>query len=452
MLRREFIRLEEKIFMFRYELCSNEEKYEFMEDVDIEYQKVSGKACKYIGGGLSAIQKCDPVLSLLPSVSMDDYIGVDFEEVPHLVERRLAYLIKGMAVLHVSQSVHCARTKFVSELRREIMKSEILLVELERTDVRVARYVHAITCKNSIGLKDGIICGRNLSLRNVDCACQRSFPVCMKYLHFQLRENHHLNNTMRFVYILFLRYCGMSMDDCIDLFCESFTRCGSRSMSAVRREFIGYIRYNYESDGSHGNLQARGCQYMFSELLNSGGMSGCPMKFMGLGKLYEFLVMKGGLCETEACMVCDVVYVKGEKVRHPFKGCCEYFRLVHNGRRDFGTGSKWYPNTFYLKSSEIHRENMIHKMEEDIAKMPVVSGEPVKVRVCEDLTLKGEKTVMCPPVVATFSAFPTKSTGSSLEKLKILGDKIRRVSMSVSPGSGEKGNSENSSVVFNKKK
>jgi hypothetical protein len=95
---------------------------------------------------------------------------------------------------------------------------------------------------------------------------------------------------------------------------------------------------------------------------------------------------------------------------------------------------------------------MMHRKEEEIGKMRVVPGRAVKVRVCEDFSVKGEKGVVCAPAVETFSSFCATSRGSTVEIAKMSGDKLRRVSMSVSPVSGEKGNSENSSVVFTKKK
>jgi hypothetical protein len=197
----------------------------------------------------------------------------------------------------------------------------------------------------------------------------------------------------------------MTVDDCINVFGEEFTR--NISVGEFWRKYVPNIRYNFESDGEHGNLGARGCQYMFSSSLDSCDTSGCPLKFMPMRRLKEFLVGRGGLSESDADFMCNVIQPVGDDKRHPLRGCWDYFRQTHYGYRKYNIYSSAYPNMFFSTSCETHHEMSEIKAEMGMKTMSVNSSGK---GLCAGLPL-----VSYP--VESFSRLPVVQTYQAFEKV-----------------------------------
>lgn len=107
----------------------------------------------------------------------------------------------------------------------------------------------------------------------------------MQNLHRVLRSKHRLGHHARFQYSLFLKECGMSMEDAISYWREEYSRphtCEAgctHSWQKDEKKYLYSIRHLYGLEGGRKNYKTPNCEnicvrsnnylflYMFSQVL-----------------------------------------------------------------------------------------------------------------------------------------------------------------------------------------
>lgn len=115
--------------------------------------------------------------------------------------------------------------------------------------------------------KSGHIGKGRITTENIDSEVY-NFPPCMSHLHFTLRRRHRLSHNARFYYSLFLKECGMDIEDALEFWKKEYSQphtcvssC-SHNWQSDNRRFTYSIRHLYGLEGSRKNYSAPNCSAM----------------------------------------------------------------------------------------------------------------------------------------------------------------------------------------------
>lgn len=186
----------------------------------------------------------------------------------------------------------------------------------------------------------------------IDALAQQSFPLCMKILHRELRNKHHLRHQGRQQFGLFLKGIGLSLDDALRFWREEFTR--NMTLEQFEKNYSYNIRHNYGKEGKRTNYTAYGCMKIITGLgaPTQQDHHGCPFKNFSAESLrVEMKAFK----REQVDEIIDLVEKKHYQV-----ACRKYFDATHPSKEtnqemakeDDGTPFN-HPNTYYQKSRQL---------------------------------------------------------------------------------------------------
>lgn len=115
--------------------------------------------------------------------------------------------------------------------------------------------------------------------------------MCMRILHEALKSNHHLKNSGRIQYGLFIKGIGVTMEDSLSFWKTEFTK----KIDSVKfdKEYAYTIRHTYGKEGRQTNYTPLGCQKIMSSVQSPGEFNGCPYKHMDNTSLKQKLFSYG---------------------------------------------------------------------------------------------------------------------------------------------------------------
>lgn len=100
---------------------------------------------------------------------------------------------------------------------------------------------------------------------------EKHFPLCMQAILERLRKNRHLKYSDRQALCLFLKDCGMPLEDNIAFFRSSFRA----DRDVFNKEYLYSIRHNYGLEGKRANYSCFNCAKM-ANTTNERRESSCP--------------------------------------------------------------------------------------------------------------------------------------------------------------------------------
>ncbi len=184
------------------------------------------------------------------------------------------------------------------------------------------------------------------------------FPLCMRNLHMTLRKNSHLKHFGRLQYTLFLKGIGLSMEECLLFWRQSFKLVTDETFN---KEYRYNIRYAYGDVGGEAIRRGRGyspfsCQKILTEHPPGSGEShGCPYRHFSIDNLMN-LLQATGVYDRD---VLRVVKEDVEKKRYHI-ACNRVFDWVHREdlvrvkeEKSWGTAELdtiVHPNTYFKRS------------------------------------------------------------------------------------------------------
>jgi DNA primase large subunit len=204
---------------------------------------------------------------------------------------------------------------------------------------------------------DTALSGASINASSID-ALSAHFPLCMRNLHMTLRKNSHLKHFGRLQYTLFLKGIGLSMEDCLAFWRQSFRLITDDTFN---KEYRYNIRHAYGDVGGDANRRGRGyspfsCQKILTEHPPGSGEShGCPYRHFSVDNLTA-LLQSTGISDHE---VLRGVREDVEKKRYHI-ACNRVFEHAHRAelKRVKEDGS-WgaadldvivHPNTYFKRS------------------------------------------------------------------------------------------------------
>lgn len=115
-------------------------------------------------------------------------------------------------------------------------------------------------------------CGK-INAKNIDSEAF-NFPPCMEHLHLELRRKHRLSHYARFYYTLFLKECGMSLEDALIYWRFEYSKphsCTSlctHDWQTDAKKFTYSIRHMYGLEGGRKNYKTPNCRAICVSILN----------------------------------------------------------------------------------------------------------------------------------------------------------------------------------------
>ncbi|XP_043286516.1 DNA primase large subunit-like isoform X2 [Venturia canescens] len=179
----------------------------------------------------------------------------------------------------------------------------------------------------------------------------RNFPPCMQNLHSVLRNKHRLSHHARFQYSLFLKECGMQMEDAIHYWREEYLKphtCEAgctHSWQKDERKYLYSIRHLYGLEGGRKNYKTPNCEKICEEVPSLRYEGGCPFKHFDSNQLVKLLQKSLDKSVIEERFI-------NVTARKPEAACSEFLRIIHQlDDQSFAIHS---PVQFYTKvTSEI---------------------------------------------------------------------------------------------------
>lgn len=272
-------------------------------------------------------------------------LKVNFEMLPKMVESREVELTKGSVIIYCSQWKEVLIELFQTFLESETLDTDFFK-ELVTNDSHLTYLHERLKFKSSI--KDDVI-GGHLTASNLQVESLK-FPPCMKHLHDELRRNHRLSHYARFYYSLFLKECGMKIEEALEYWRNEYSKphlnvsvC-SHQWQKDSRKYTYSIKHMYGLEGSRKKYKSPTCNAICGANINANYEGGCPFKEFDKRKLEQILcsiIPKSKLEE----------FLKIAPSLQPRSACRAFLKLTCNEVNNNLTVTN--PSDFYLAKNNV---------------------------------------------------------------------------------------------------
>ena len=292
-LRRRFARVETMLFRLRFQADDGRERRSFVESLNLSWDVVQEDEKRELS---------DQLMSATPGLKrIDDesWFKVDWTRVPELVEHRTVFVRKGKAYVPMREQTSMVMTEFSNRLEKGLELTSRQLPRLDEDDRLTPILNHLsknfTTPDAGFSESDSSMAGAPINAANIDSLSQH-FPLCMKHLHSTLRKQSHLKHFGRLQYTLFLKGIGLSLEDCLVFWRQSFSKVTDDTFN---KEYRYNVRHAYGDVGGDSNRRGRGyspysCQKILTEHPpGTGEAHGCPYRTFGVDNLTSMLQTTG---------------------------------------------------------------------------------------------------------------------------------------------------------------
>lgn len=172
---------------------------------------------------------------------------------------------------------------------------------------------------------DSGLSGADINARSIDSLAAAHFPLCMQNLHRSLRRDAHLKHYGRLQYTLFLKGIGLTLEECLLFWRQSFTKITDDTFN---KEYRYNVRHAYGDVGGDTNRRGGGyspysCQKILTEHPPGPGENhGCPYRHFNVENLTALLQAVG---VTDRAVLQGV---KDDKEKQKFHMACNRYEPV----------------------------------------------------------------------------------------------------------------------------
>ncbi|KAJ8667963.1 hypothetical protein QAD02_009626 [Eretmocerus hayati] len=249
---------------------------------------------------------------------------IDFELLPDLIENRSVELNRGLAIVTCAQWKEVLISFFKTFIRYEMEEVSSAVLKNFFADPRINSIRRKMQGQTSS--KD-LSCG-NITASNIDDEVL-NFPPCMAHLHFELRQKHRLSHYARFYYTLFLKECGMSLEEALHYWRQEYSKphlCTSlctHDWNKDSKKFTYSIRHAYGLEGGRKNYKTPNCRAICDQIPGANYEGGCPFNSFDMDSL------KSILCKSMTKNELDqfIVHIANQK---PQDACARFLRYKSN--------------------------------------------------------------------------------------------------------------------------
>ncbi|KAL9655082.1 hypothetical protein ABK040_008863 [Willaertia magna] len=286
---------------------------------------------------------------------------VNFTDVLQLVATRNCFIRNGYAYLFIHDLVSLLKQFYRGQLvtnLNKIQNTYLHYLQEEESD-RLLPFLRDVLPAASEG--KSLTNNANFYLNSgdvhpeqIDSLSRQSFPLCMRVLHKELKEKHHLKHYGRMQYGLFLKGIGLKLEDALQFWKDQFTTNGSMTLKTFEQEYAYNIRHNYGKEGKRTNYAPYGC----AKIINNPEYV-CPFKHFSSNELLsEMKSYAGGNTFNDEDLNEVVELARGHNYQ---VACRRFFEISHQLKKntnnivqlmdneDDGTPFS-HPNRYFSKS------------------------------------------------------------------------------------------------------
>ncbi|KAI4189109.1 MAG: hypothetical protein LQ346_005170 [Caloplaca aetnensis] len=355
--RRRFARVEGALFRLRFQTENVRERQDFVASLTLDWEVVKVDEKRALAQDLlnatPALRKAD--------IEDGSWFKVDFETVPELVEGRRVFVKAGKAYVPSKEQMSIVLAGFHDRMEKGLELTARALPRLDEDD-RLSPILDHLsktfaTPDSSLADSDTTLPGAPFTAYSIDHVSQH-FPLCMRNLHMTLRKNSHLKHYGRLQYTLFLKGLGLTMEDCLIFWRQSFKLITDDTFN---KEYRYNTRHAYGDVGGDAIRRGRGyspfsCQKILTEHPPGSGEShGCPYRHFSMENLTGLLQATGVHDRDVLRAVKDDV----DKKRYHI-ACNRVFEWAHKAELQVVKGNgTWkateldtivHPNTYFKRS------------------------------------------------------------------------------------------------------
>ena len=360
------------LFRFRFQHDDSRERRAFIENLSLDWEPVSDEERN------SVSEKLVQATPGLRRADDETWYKVDWERVPELVEKRSVFLYRGKAYVPGREQLSMVIAEFTARLERalevclnilcvfgiQLIHQQLTSRALPRLDEddRLTPILNHLSknfgsAESVYSEGEGFVDGAPITANAIDPLSQH-FPLCMRSLHMTLRKNNHLKHFGRLQYTLFLKGIGLSLEECIIFWRQSFKGFTDDEFNS---RYKYNVRHAYGDVGGDVNRRGRGYPpYSCQKILNDsnpgvGQTHGCPYRHFSVDNLI-------GLLQTTGVNDKEVLRGVREdvgKTRYHI-ACNRVFEWAHKGEikkvKEDGSWSQTdldtivHPNTYFKRS------------------------------------------------------------------------------------------------------
>lgn len=291
-------------FLLRLAFCKTHEhrSWFLIQEHDLFTTRLEGAGAEF---ALGAIQKADgPVIMPVSSSDMDKslfndldavsrgpnymaagasgirYYKIAFEHVPALVRHRKVLLRAGAAYVGERHILDVAAAQFRAKLNQSIVTAS-RAISFADDDIRMgpilksirAHFAAEAASRNDFDPSRGV---DSISLNELNSSLP-AMPLCMSNMMTRLREQHHLRHSARMQLGVFLKGCGLTMDESLRFWRSEFAK-GNINSEKFEKTYSYNIRHHYGKEGKRRNLTPFSCIRVINDRPGPGEHNGCPYR------------------------------------------------------------------------------------------------------------------------------------------------------------------------------
>lgn len=323
-----------ELFKYKFSALSSAEIKHFLSINKLNYVPLTEEQKDDVKDGLYE----STVGQSVSKIELLDFYKVPFTQVLDLVRARRCYLKGGYAYVNTHDFVSIVAVMLSREIEHGLQSAQRLIAEVE-TDERLFHLLKSLhtsyTGKDYTLNKDA----NSVPIESLDQLSKKSYPLCMRACHEQLRLVHHLKYGGRMQYGLFLKGIGVTLEDSLRFWREEFTKKIDAEKFAKSYEYN--IHHNYGKKGSMINYAPYSCLKIIAENVVPGDVHGCPYK------LYDSQTLKSKLTANGlgAAHVQEIVALSSKG--HFQLACGKYFQYTHDAPVEVGIN---HPNQYFEES------------------------------------------------------------------------------------------------------
>lgn len=251
--RRWFCRLETMLFKFRFEMASNNVKSAFLKKLHMHMELADMDEVESLWNRIKSVPDA-------PSQDEMHFIyKVPFHLALDLIGRRRVFVTGGTAYVPFKHVISLVVSRFRANLSKQLATA---FRASHRSDNPFEeRFEPLMNSLRSNQLTDtsftGDVVPGQVTLESLDQLASESFPLCMHHSFVMLKRNHHLKHEGRMQFGLFLKGIGLSLDDALKFWRDSFYPRTQRDK--FDKVYAYNVRHNYGKEGKRANYTPYGC-------------------------------------------------------------------------------------------------------------------------------------------------------------------------------------------------
>lgn len=340
-LRHWFLEKELDLFKFRFSRETVASAQEFLKQNNFTYNPITTEEKRELA---------DCLASATPDITRSEvdsthFYKVQFTEVLNLVISRRVFLSEGFAFVPQKEFVYIISQRFREHLSKSLTLTFRSLPQLEEKE-RILPILKAFSKEAVAAAYDPKKNEGNINIAELDQLSKKSYPLCMRQLHKQLKDVHHLRHWGRMQYGLYLKGMGVTLQDSLKFWRQEFTK--AMDVDKFEKQYSYNIRFNYGKEGKRTNYSPWNCMKIITKNAPQSEQEhhGCPFKHCSEGilrqRLTSYKTPKDAIDE-----IIDLV-----KKNHFQIACQKYFAVTH-GLDDHTAFPVTHPNSYFDESQRL---------------------------------------------------------------------------------------------------